>query len=95
MTRHDALHEMGYRQTSTRTWSKPVGYQLLVYDDVSGNLCNYFMSEKGNVMMWEDTRLDDDSDLVGQIMDFECRTRLDICTAFVPYWKEMKVIKMI
>ena len=56
-TRREALLAMGYKEVKPKRWMKPIGYQLLSYNEDTNDLSNWFKDIKGEIVLWERTSL--------------------------------------
>jgi len=76
---------MGYKEVKPKRWMKPIGYQLLSYNEDTNDLSNWFKDIKGEIVLWERTSLlsafEARGDYLQQLKMFECYTRTDIDVA--------------
>lgn len=81
-----ALTKMGYRKMKEGVWGKPIGFQLLTYEEDKDLLTNWFLSPTNKSCIWNTGIIKGkesnitEIDALRQIKCFEVYTKLDIHT---------------
>ena len=53
LTIRESLLAMGYSERKPGYWLKPIGYQMLTYNEVKNELCSWFVDATDTISLWE------------------------------------------
>ena len=81
MTLREALLAMGYRETRSRQWLKPVGFACFVYSEDRAVWYNYVLgADDGSVVHWNSETFrpveENNGDFLYQLKYFESTTKV-------------------